>query len=153
MRFILIIVLFLGCAHPQNGEHENLKSLHKLRTAKIKRLIHEINEVMYRQNRSEIERDDEKRRYMLRLADQFKHMSSRMLDILNEDAVSSCLNDRQTFKQYAWQLRKYATSLHVNADGYRFDAAQKALNQSLNLCAQCHENGKINADVLEPYRK
>ena len=147
--FFLSLFLLLGCSQTSKNPPSQM---HKLRADTVKRLMHEIDGVMYRYNRSEIERDDDKQRYAITLALQLRHMSERIEVIIDDAKIDACKEDKTHFKSYAATLREHADTIKGYADVYDFERVDAALGDTLHLCNRCHEHFCVSRAVLEHYR-
>ncbi len=110
--------------------------------------MHELDNVMYKQNRSELERDDERYRYLITLSEKLQDMAPRIQSII----ATESLHEQDTIMMYAKALGEKGEEIHIVAENYHFDRTKPLLNETLSLCKQCHDDFNVNPKVLSHYQ-
>lgn len=145
--FLLFLLLYLSACSPFQPQSSDNHGNH---SEAIARLMHETYEVMYRQNRSELERDEEKQRYLLTLSRQLKMMSRKMDTIVKTESFLTCKTNRAEFEGYVSQLHKDAEAIAYHATHFDMKRAENALQHTLNTCNRCHDALCVDIRVMEP---
>lgn len=140
-RHLLLIVLFFllnGCA---GKEHESSTALkHMIQSEKLRLLMRELDMVVYERQKSELDRDRMRKRYMLSMGETLKNLSAEVKNISERDLGAKLTQDDIV------EYKKYANNLSINADEI-YEIAQKyefeKLNQKLEdikvSCNACHK--------------
>ncbi|MEA3522949.1 MAG: hypothetical protein U9R50_08225 [Campylobacterota bacterium] len=147
---LLALFIFLSCSthHKEISDQKTLANKHKIHSEKIQRIMHELDNVMYKKNRSELERDDERYRYLLALSEKLQNMAPYMQKII----VMESLGEQKTLMMYSEALGKKGKEIRTMTENYHFERIQPLLDETLSLCKRCHTDFGVNPEVLSHYK-
>jgi hypothetical protein len=74
LLFAVVVFIFLGCAAKEQSSKPAVK--HMIQSEKLRILMRELDLVVYERQKSELERDKMRKRYVLTLADTLKKLSA-----------------------------------------------------------------------------
>ncbi len=145
--FLLLFFLF-GCSpFPEDALLITQVREHQLRSDQIRRIMHELDNALYLQNKSEIERDDERRVMLLSLSQQIERMSLKMRQLVNDENLSACDEDRNTFETYAIELGEQGKKMRTVADTYAFEQLDPLMTETRKLCMKCHRSLCVDVTI------
>ncbi|MBU0721093.1 cytochrome c [bacterium] len=123
--FSIVFVCFTGCTsvYVQSNSDAHVQESEKLRL-----LMRELDLVVYDRFKSELERDDMRRRYAMILAETIKELSKKIED----------KNNPKTFQKYSKQLYQNAQELYKIADRYELENLQTKIDAITRTCNSCH---------------
>ncbi|WP_295084946.1 hypothetical protein [Sulfurimonas sp.] len=139
-HLMLIILIFVssGCV---SKEHDNKKALkHMIQSEKLRLLMRELDMVVYERQKSELDRDKMRKRYMLSLGDTLKHLSAEIENMSESDlGLKLTQEDIQEYKRYAKNLSLDADEIYDLAHKYEFELLNKKLEDVKVSCNACHK--------------
>ena len=121
LSFVLLFLLF-GCS--VNDVSISSAREHMLESQRLNDLIHEIEMVMYEKSKSELQRDDTRRRYILELSDELEKLSRHI--------------KKDSYSEYSHMLKKSSQELREIAKNYELENLPSVLNKAQNICSSCH---------------
>ncbi|MEA1916640.1 MAG: hypothetical protein U9N42_03815, partial [Campylobacterota bacterium] len=104
----VVVLLFVGCTLK---EHSNLEK-HIVKSHKLSTVMRSLDLVVYAKEKSELEKDDLKKRYALTLAAAIKKLS------LEANSLIPTNSDKKLFKSYNAELYKKAQNIENIANSY-----------------------------------
>ncbi|MEA1920995.1 MAG: hypothetical protein U9N52_14245 [Campylobacterota bacterium] len=146
--FLFFLSMILTCSAQETLNQNTLSKEHKTRSEKMQRLMHELDNVMYKQNRSELERDDERRRYLIRLSEKLELMSDKIKKIIQNRSD----DDQKVFLAYTDTLGDQGKKIKVLANNYQFEEVEPVIQETLDLCKSCHDGFNVDNSVLSHYK-
>ena len=134
----LVIFVLNGCVSKELSPLEDAKK-HMLESEKLSLLVHELDQVVYNRLKSELERDNIRRRYALNLAETLKDLSDHLESISN-DKLGTIVDkkDVDVYKQYAKKLYINSQEIHNIAQKYELEKLPSKLVEMLAFCNACH---------------
>ena len=141
IKILLINILFLlfsGCSTKQaqlNGVEK-----HTINSSELRLLMNELDMVVYDKYKSELERDDTRRRYALRLAENIKNLSQQ-INTLSKDKLGKEINrdDSIVFNNYITELKIKGENIHELALNYELENIDKNIKDIERTCNACHK--------------
>lgn len=112
---------------------------HKIESEELKILMRELNMVVYDRQKSELDRDDIRRRYALNLADVIKELAYKVENIpLN--ATEKVLDDQEkaVYTRYARELYMDGERIDIVAQKYELEKLDDAIAKTERTCERCH---------------
>jgi hypothetical protein len=146
--FLLFLLIFSmqGCSQFQQDK-PNVNIEHKQRSEQMRRLMHSIDNEMYQKNRSEIERDDERRRYLLSLSEKLQSMSQEIQDIYSDESDEN----QKILDTYTQKLFIKGAEISFLTRHYQFDNVDLVLKETVEVCKACHNDLGVASSVLRHY--
>ena len=133
--FLSILFIFGGCVSKESSLSNYNK--HMIESNELKGLMHELNMVVYDKFKSELERDNTRRRYALTLADTLKQLAIKIENIpcnkLNMDE-----EDKQIYLKHARQLYIDSQEIYDVAQKYELEKLPLKLDNMEKNCKSCH---------------
>ena len=142
--FLIIPLLLLSACVSKNSSSSNLTAIesekeHKVESEELRLLMQELDMVVYDRQKSELDRDDTRRRYALNLADAVKRLALKIEDIpqdgLGENLTSE---DRKMYIRYAQELYKNGEAIYEVAHKYEIEKLESTVAQMQQTCNRCH---------------
>jgi hypothetical protein len=99
----------------------------------------ELNMVVYDRQKSELDRDDIRRRYALNLADVVKELAYK-IEHIPQDGLGENFTqkDRNIYMNYARELYKNGEEINDVAQKYEMEKLESAIAKMQQTCNRCH---------------
>ncbi len=112
---------------------------HSVESEELKILMRELNLVIYDRQKSELERDDIRRRYALNLADTIKELAYKV-EHIPSDVLKKRLNDAEVavYTGYARELYRDGEQIHTVAERYELEKLDETIAKTERTCDRCH---------------
>lgn len=151
---MLIALVFLSaCSSPEVEECNPCVNHKENRLVYMKRMLGDLNNVIYSRHKSEIERDDDRRRYANNFAETLKTMSSRIIEFPKNDATFKIKeSDIEYYEELSKKLYTQGVVIQKIADAYEFKALNLAIEDVKMTCTQCHDIVNLGFDPLKGIR-
>ncbi len=142
--FLIISLLLMSACVSKNTASSNLTALerekeHKIESEELRLLMQELDMVVYDRQKSELDRDEIRRRYALNLADAIKRLALKIEDVpqdgLGENLTSE---DRKMYIVYAQELYKNGETIDAVAQKYEIEKLESTVAQMQQTCNRCH---------------
>lgn len=131
--FFLLFGLF-GCSSKDTTKSTPVR--HMIKSEKLHLLMRELDMVIYERQKSEIDRDAMRKRYLLTLADTLKNLSGELNKLVEEKSAK----DQAAYKKHALLLEKNANDLEDLAQRYQFELLSQRLEEVKKSCSSCHQH-------------
>ncbi len=137
----LTVLLFNACSSKKlsNGDHIAYAKIHMKEAEKLDFLIQELDMVIYDRTKSELERDDIRRRYALSLSAVVSNLSKSLKKVdkaaLNKRYPLANIDD---FALFANELQNNARVIKKSADFYELERLSGQLQRLEKTCTSCH---------------
>ncbi len=153
--FIAAALLFFSACSSSKVSYEKDGMNHQeKRLSYMKRMLNDLNSVVHVKHKSEMERDDDRRRYAGNFADTLKMMSSKVADFPKDDANfkidSSKLRD---FEELSKRLYTQGEVIQKIADSYDFKSLNRAIDDVKSTCMSCHKLVRLGFNPLKEETK
>ena len=142
--FLMLALFVLSACVSKNLSSANMNSLkadkeHKIESEELRLLMHELNMVVYDRQKSELDRDDIRRRYALNLADIVKDLAYKV-EHIPQDGLGENLTqkDRELYIHYARDLYKNGEEINTIAQKYEMEQLERAIDSMQQTCNRCH---------------
>ncbi len=145
---ILISLLFMlmlsSCSQKSNSVVEakcdkSDSECHMIESRELRELMHELNMVVYYRLKSELERDNIRRRYALTLAQTIKNLALKIKNIDYKKFTNKLSKeDLSIFKAYSQVLYSSSNKIEIIAKRYEFEKLPHELDSLQNICTSCH---------------
>jgi cytochrome c556 len=138
LLFAVVVFIFLGCAAKEQSNKPAVK--HMIQSEKLRILMRELDLVVYERQKSELERDKMRKRYVLTLADTLKKLSAEVENMpMGELGSGLTSDDFYEYKGYAKSLNQDANELYILAQNYEFELLSKKMEDIKVSCNSCHK--------------
>lgn len=131
--FFLLLGLF-GCSSKEASQSTPVR--HMIKSEKLHILMRELDMVIYERQKSEIDRDTMRQRYLLTLSDTLKNLSGELDKLVDEKSKE----DQAVYKKHALLLKTNANDLEDLAQSYRFEFLSQRLAEVKQTCQSCHQH-------------
>ena len=136
-----LLLLLSNCSTKEESQNEQMK--HKIASSDLKTLRKEITMVSFDRIKSELERDDLRRRHALTLSENLISLSERIKDIPKDKIKNlNTPQDQKLYEEYAQQLTQNAQSIFTLAQNYELEKLPNELAKMKNTCKTCHKRFK-----------
>lgn len=140
-----VVFLFSACVHKANPSFYATKQ-HMLESEKLKVLIHELNTVVYNRVKSELEKDELRRRYALRYATTIKQVAKNVETLsLNQKGEMLSEDDKKLYASFAKRLYKNGEEIQRVVSKYKLEELNTQLIKAEATCNACHS--KFRGDL------
>ena len=139
IRILLLSLLFLlgGCVSKESSLTSAKE--HMIESDKLKELMREMDMVVYDRLKSELQRDNIRRRYALTLVDEIKKLAFHVEEVDHyELSIDTANGDMKLFKSYAKELYKNAQEIRDIAQNYELEKLPTSLKNIEKTCNSCH---------------
>ena len=110
-----------------------------IESEELRLLMRELNMVVYDRQKSELDRDDTRRRYALNLADVVKELAVKIEHIApDEPGQELTAKDRELYTRYAQELYKNGEEIHKVAQKYEMEKLESSMTKMQQTCDRCH---------------
>ncbi|WP_455756397.1 hypothetical protein [Sulfurimonas sp.] len=133
----ILLLVFSACS----TKHTPLSSIdkHIVITNELNILMQELDMVVYDEYKSELERDDMRRRYAITLADNIKELIININQIpKNKLGEKIDIKNQKTFYTYLRELERSAKEIDSIAQNYELEKLDSKINYMKNVCDNCH---------------
>jgi hypothetical protein len=148
-----VAVLVWGCANPPDPSLESkiTPENHAKASTQMKRAMHEMYTILYNRYSSELERDDERRRYAMKLSQRVLLISEeiRNYPIQSGRSEFSDPEKRAAFMSLADRLRGHGEAIEKSASNYHFRILGEEIKSMVQTCNRCHVQFSPLAPVIE----
>lgn len=127
-----LFFLLSGCVSNYDSLNEIEK--HTVKSDKLKLLMHDMNMVVYDNYKSELDRDNTRRRYALTLASNIKKFSSQ-IDKIPKNIDQ---NDTTLFNSYVKELQRQGEEIFRVAQNYELEKLDSKFHDMERTCKACH---------------
>ncbi len=122
-----------------NEMAQTSKKEHKIESEELRVLMRELNMVVYDRQKSELDRDDLRRRYALNLADVVKELAYKVEHIpQNELGKELTDHDQAIYVRYAHELYLNGEEIDRVAQKYELEKLDGAIAKTQQTCDRCH---------------
>ncbi len=141
LKIYLIYITFLlivsGCASKFDVNDKTIK--HSKKSVELNVIMHEFDQLIYDNAKSELELDGIRRRYALTLSETIKELTYEM-ESLSADQLDKKVSKKSmnSFKKYIYQLRGDAQDIHDIAQRYEVDKLDNKFRDLKRTCDGCH---------------
>jgi cytochrome c556 len=134
--FVALFLLFglFGCSSKDTTKSTPVR--HMIKSDKLHILMRELDMVIYERQKSEIDRDAMRKRYLLTLADTLKNLSGELDKLIDEKNKE----DQKVYQKHALLLKANANDLEELAHSYRFELLSQRLDEVKQSCNSCHKH-------------
>lgn len=139
--FLSMSMFILNGCIPQEPSPLADVRVHMIESQKLSLLVREIDLVVYERLKSELERDNMRRRYALRLAEVLKDLSYRIENVSDNELVTIVnKKDIKVYREYASKLYINSEEIHSVAQNYEFEKLPSKLDEMEANCNACHSH-------------
>ncbi|WP_304543333.1 hypothetical protein [Sulfurimonas microaerophilic] len=125
---------FSGCSMPETQTH-------KEQGPQLQFIMRDLNTIVGNNQKSELEREDERRRYALNLVDAIKNFSAKAHDkttkfrtkYINENNIGA-------FNTHLEEIEKKSQEIEVIAKNYELEQLDDKIAELGAICASCHKD-------------
>jgi|GEM_PF-5658045 len=135
-KFVLILMIllaFTACVHPKKELDPAIN--HMKKSEKLTMMMHQLDNVVYEREMSELDRDQRRGLYVKSMAVTLKNLSDELKLIEPKDASKS---EKNFYKEYAQLLDVEVEALDLLAKDNTFEYLPGRLNSINNICNSCH---------------
>ncbi len=137
--FLISFILIFSSCSQKNTPVADTKC-HIIESAKLNALMHELDMVIYDRFKSELERDNIRRRYSLTLADTIKKLSQKIKNIDCEKFDTELSKEELcAYKKYSNELYDNSSKIYIIAKRYEFEKLPLELDNLKKICNSCHK--------------
>jgi len=131
----ILLLFFLNACTAQNTPYTD-KTKH---TNELRLIMHEFNLIVNDNSKSELELDDERRRYAFTLAQTLEKLSCNLENIpQNELEKSIKVEDKALFAKHIQELHKNAEEIEIIAQRYELEKLESKVQEVKQICNSCH---------------
>ncbi|KHD09385.1 hypothetical protein PN36_17805 [Candidatus Thiomargarita nelsonii] len=145
LSFFMIASL-ASCTSSANKDHNALSentekaSKHALSNQPLKKIMNELNDLLFEQIPTELELDRLRSRYALRIAENTTQSLSTIEEMLQlEKKFGLSQAESQRFRELTKQLQTQAQALERVAMAGQTEAISPALGRMIGICNTCHQ--------------
>lgn len=150
---IIAVVLLSGCTSPEVEECKPCVNHKENRLVYMKRMLSDLNNVIYARHKSEMERDDDRKRYANSFAKTLKSMSSRIMEFPKDDVNFTIQSgDLQHYNELSKKLYTQGEAIEKIADAYAFESLDLAIDDVKGTCTKCHKIVNLGFNPLKEVR-
>ena len=140
--FVLLVsisLLFNACSSHKVTNNESINHK-KNRLGYMKRMLNDLNTVQYARHKSEIELDDDRKRYANNLADSLKLISKKTVDFPKNDPTFIIQSSKlEEYNSLSKQLYAQGEEIENQANRYDFQALEITIENVKKTCISCHK--------------
>lgn len=134
---VLFLLLLNGCASKNSSCLVNTE--HVTETNTLDLIMHDLDLVVNDDSKSELELDDERRRYAITLADTLEKLSLNIEKLPLETIANSISpKDMKLFSTYTKKLNKHAEGIRLIAQRYELEKLPGKIEEVKQTCNNCH---------------
>lgn len=120
----VLILFYSGCAQKQNEAPDKMQK-HIVQSDKLRILMRDLDTLIYDKYKSELERDESRRRYAFKISSRIKDVSS-LLKNMEESKIES-------FSEYTKELQKKGEYIENIAQKYELENLENAFLDETNM--------------------
>jgi len=133
---VMLLLILSGCASKSNLNKTTLKHTKSMELSVI---MHEFDQLIFDNAKSELELDNIRRRYALTLSETIKDLTYKMESLSADQLDKKVSKDNMSsFKKYINQLRGDAQDIHDIAQRYELEKLDVKLRDLKRTCNSCH---------------
>ncbi len=141
LKIFTISVMFLlivgGCASKFDVNDKTIK--HAEKSVELSVIMHELDQLVFDNAKSELELDNIRRRYALTLSDTIKEQTYKIESMPTDKLSQKVSKDNmESFKKYIIQLRRDAQDINEIAQRYELEKLDDKLQDLKRTCDSCH---------------
>jgi len=150
---VTVVALFFGCTKElEMATQDAAKTQEHVAASKhLRRVMHDMNNVLYEHHKSELERDQQRERYAFKLADKVGAISQEIKKYPEESGKEYFKNPEK--KGYFMTLVDQLDVHGKNIKGIASNDNKKALNEEIKnmiqTCNQCHAQFNPNGPKIQ----
>lgn len=156
INLILVVAtaaLILGCTKEPEVVTQDTATVqqHVYVSNNMKRVMHDMNSVLYERHKSELERDEEKQRYALKLSDKLITISKEIKKYPQNSKQERFNNvqKKEYFMMLADQLKLHGENIRSIASSYNMKALNEEIQSMTQTCNSCHTEFNTNAPRID----
>lgn len=136
----ILLLIFNGCASNNVSAFDEAKE-HMIESEKLRSLMLELDMVVYDRLKSELDKDNIRRRYAMRLADSVKDIAIKIENISPKDLWKKIdQDDVKLFKLFSKQLYSHGIEIDEVAKSYELEKLSNKLDNMQRTCNSCHSH-------------
>ena len=121
----------------------NIKK-HKVVSEDLTYLRNELTMVVFDRLKSELERDDIRRRHAIKIAKELKSLSEMIKEIPKDRLKRvKTANDKKRYGEYREQLYRDADAIYKVAEAYELEKLPTKLESMKRTCKGCHKDFRM----------
>ncbi len=132
LPIFFLALLFNACSLKDYSINNDTK--HTMRSDKLKVLMHNMDMIIYDNGKSELDRDNERRRNALKIGNRIQDISSQ---IKNLDS-----KDEKLFTFYIKELHRKGKELSKLANNYEIEKLEIKIQDIKLTCNACHQESR-----------
>lgn len=133
-----VVIGFSGCSFQETKMTTN--QTHKKEGSQLQVIMRDLNTIVGNNQKSELERDDDRRRYALNLVDAIKKFSAKAQDkstrfqtkYINEENITA-------FHKHIEQIEKKSQEIEKLANNYEIEQLEHKIVELEAVCMSCHK--------------
>ncbi|QSZ42712.1 hypothetical protein GJV85_11510 [Sulfurimonas aquatica] len=134
---VLLILAFSACSLKQNSVNDTKK--HMQESEKLSVLLHQLDMVVYEQLKSELDKDNKRRRYALTLADTLHKLVVKMKTSSQRKPYKDLdIDEKELYNKYINDLDENAKEIESLARKYELEKLENRLETMDSICNNCH---------------
>jgi cytochrome c556 len=112
---------------------------HMLESQKLHQLIHELNTVVYNIPKSELQKDEDRRRYALEYAKTIQKVAKNVENLTyNQKGERVSEDDKKLYASFAKRLYKNGKDIQKVVSEYKLEELNAQLIKAETTCNACH---------------
>ena len=138
--FLLLTLLLslTACVSKPQPTFSTIKQ-HMIESDKLNVLIHELNTVVYNRAKSELEKDELRRRYALKYAKTIKQIAQNIQNLgYNQKGQKISEDEKKSYASFAKRLYKNGEDIQKVASEYKLEKLTTELIKAERTCNACH---------------
>lgn len=133
-----ILFAFSSCAKKPEPTFASTKQ-HMIESDRLDKLMHELNMVVYNRPKSELEKDELRRRYALRYAKTLKELAQNVENLhYDQHEKELTQDDKRLYTSFAKRLYKNAQDIQSVASKYELEKLNIEMKRANATCNSCH---------------
>lgn len=143
--FLLVFAMFLilGCSKTDTANSNDViydKRDHKLQSKELKEIMFTLDMSIYNTYKSELEKEDTKVRYSLKLSEDVLKIALRLEHMATTDFNQRLSEqDKIIYNDSLGHLKRSAESIKSSAEKYEVEKLDEKLVQLKQSCTTCHK--------------
>lgn len=141
---VTTVVLLSGCIKElEVGAHDTTNmQYHVDASQNLKRVMHDMNSVLYEHHKSELERDEQRQRYAFKLSD-------KLITLSQEIKKYPQKRDQEHFMTLADQLKVHGENIRSIASIYNMKVLNEEIQNMTRTCNNCHAKFNPNGPKIQ----
>ena len=138
--FVLLVGVLLSACSSHKVTNIDGVTHKQMRLTHMKRMLNDLNNVQYARHKSEIELDDDRKRYANNLADSLKLISKKTVDFPKNDPTFIIQSSKlEEYNNLSKQLYSQGEEIENQANRYDFKALEITIENVKKTCTSCHD--------------